>query len=84
MKKFLVFILIFVVSIYSFSQSHQINQWVVVGVRGAFNSTWLLNQNQLNDKGLKYKASWGGYGGIMLGMHYTRSEERRVGKECRL
>ena len=72
MKKFLVYILICLVSVSAFAQSHQINQWVVVGVRGAFNSTWLLNQNQLNDKGLTYKASWGGYGGLMLGMHYTQ------------
>lgn len=66
------FMVIFLLPILSFAQSHQINQWVVVGVRGAFNSTWLLNQNQLNDKGLKYKASWGGSGGVMLGVHYTQ------------
>lgn len=44
----------------------------MVGVRGSFNSTWLLNQNQLNDKGLKYKTSWGGSGGIMVGAHYSQ------------
>ena len=72
MKKACFFIYICIISICSFSQSHQINKWVVVGVRGTFNSTWLLNQNQLSDKGLKYKASWGGSGGIMLGVHYTQ------------
>jgi len=37
-------------------------QWIVVGARGTFRSTWLLNSNQLNDEGLKYKPSWGGIG----------------------
>ncbi|MBI3501070.1 MAG: outer membrane beta-barrel protein [Bacteroidetes bacterium] len=56
----------------AFSQSHQINQWVVVGARGSFNSTWLLNQNELHDKGIKYQASWGWSGGIMVGAHYSQ------------
>lgn len=72
MKKIFSIVFVCLSSVYSFSQSHQINQWVVVGARGGFNSTWLLNQNQLNDKGLKYKASWGGYGGIMVGAHYSQ------------
>ena len=72
MNKFFAFISVFFVSHASFSQSHQINQWVVIGARGTFNSTWLLNQNQLSDKGLKYKASWGGSGGIMVGVHYSQ------------
>ena len=72
MRKIFFLIFICFVSAFSFAQSHQINKWMVIGVRGGFNSTWLLNQNQLNDKGLKYKASWGGYGGVMLGAHYAQ------------
>lgn len=72
MKIFYSVFFISFISVFSFAQSHEINKWVVIGVRGGFNSTWLLNQNQLNDKGLKYKASWGGYGGVMLGAHYTQ------------
>jgi hypothetical protein len=46
-------------------------QWIEVGARGTVNSTWLYNQNEWNDKGVKYKPSWGGSGGIMLGFHYA-------------
>src|ERR1035437_7267977 len=46
------------------------NQWIVVGARGTVNSTWLYNSNQWNDKGLKYKPTWGVSGAIMLGFHY--------------
>ena len=72
MKKIFILFFLFSSFTFSFSQSHQINQWVVIGARGTFNSTWLLNENQLNDKGLKYKASWGGSGGIMVGAHYSQ------------
>jgi|ERR1051325_1201003 hypothetical protein len=47
------------------------NQWVVLGLGGTFNSTWLTNQNQMHDKGIKYKASWGWSAGGMLGVHYA-------------
>jgi hypothetical protein len=46
-------------------------QWIVIGARGTFNNTWLLNSNLMNDKGSKYKASFGGGGGIMLGIHLS-------------
>lgn len=46
-------------------------QWIEVGARGTINSTWLYNSNEWNDKGVKYKPTWGGSGGIMLGFHYT-------------
>src|ERR1051326_1597134 len=72
MKKISAFMVSFFLVMQCFSQSHQINQWLVVGLRGSFNSTWLLNKNQMNDKGIKYKASWGGSGGLMLGVHYTQ------------
>ena len=72
MKKFLALIIIFSSIISSFAQSSLGNQWVVVGVRGSFNSTWLLNKNELGDKGIKYKPSWGGSGGIMVGAHYCQ------------
>lgn len=72
MKKILLLFFSFLFSLSCFAQSHQINRWVVVGVRGSFNSTWLLNQNQLNDKGIKYKTSWGGSGGVMIGAHYSQ------------
>lgn len=47
------------------------DQWIIIGARGTFNSTWLLSKNQLNDKGIKYQPSFGGSGGIMLGFHYS-------------
>lgn len=47
------------------------NQWVILGLRATANSTWLYNQNQFNDKGIRYQASWGWSGGAMLGLHYT-------------
>ena len=43
--------------------------WITAGVRGTFNSTWLLNKNMQNDDGMKYIPSWGYAGGIMLGFH---------------
>ena len=43
--------------------------WITAGVRGTFNSTWLLDKNMQHDKGLKYVPSWGYAGGIMLGFH---------------
>lgn len=72
MKKSFIYILISFSAISVFAQSRQINQWIVIGARGSFNSTWLLNDNHLSDKGLKYKASWGGSGGIMFGVHYSQ------------
>lgn len=72
MKKIILLFCSTLLPIFSFTQSHQINQWLVLGPRGSFNSTGLLNKNQLNDKGLKYKASWGWSAGAMLGVHYTQ------------
>ncbi len=72
MKFFFSAFFIFLISLSALAQQKSIgNQWVICGARGAANSTWLLNQNQLNDKGVKYKPSWGGTGGIMLGFHYA-------------
>src|SRR5207249_2199116 len=48
------------------------DQWIVIGARAGINSTWLLNQNMMADKGIKYKASFGGGGGIMLGIHLSQ------------
>ena len=71
MKKLFALIFIATISSNSFAQMKSINnQWLVVGARGTVNSTWLYNANQWNDKGIKYKPSWGGSGGIMLGFHY--------------
>ena len=73
MKKVLTIVFIGLLSSGAFAQGHSIgNQWMVAGLRGIFNSTWLLNQNQLNDKALKYKPSWGYWAGVMLGLHYTQ------------
>lgn len=75
MKKVLALIFFWLTLSFSFAgevkKMQEIDRWVITGVRATFNSTWLLNQNQLNDKGLKYKASWGWSGGVMLGFHYT-------------
>lgn len=71
MKSFSLIIFFTITSLQLFAQQSIGNQYIVVGARGTFNSTWLLNQNQLNDKGIKYNASWGGSGGAMLGFHYT-------------
>ena len=73
MRKILSLALCTLPAISSFAEKNgnEGNQWIVTGVRGTFNSTWLLNQNQINDKGLKYKASWGWSAGAMLGVHYT-------------
>jgi hypothetical protein len=46
-------------------------QWIVLGARANVANTWLLNKNMMNDKSLKYKPSFGGSGGIMLGLHLT-------------
>lgn len=46
------------------------NQWLIVGLRAGINSSWLLSENQMKDKGLKYQASLGWNAGAMLGMHY--------------
>ena len=72
MKIFFVLIFIGLFSSSAFAQLQGIgNQWVITGVRATFNSTWLSNQNELNDKGLKYKPAWGYSGGLMLGVHYA-------------
>jgi len=72
MRFFFILIISGVIVSNLFSQGKSIgDQYIIVGARGAVNSTWLLNQNQLHDKGIKYKATWGGTGGIMLGFHYT-------------
>lgn len=67
----LVFVLLLAISSFAEKNGNEGNQWIVTGVRGTFNSTWLLNQNQLSDKGLKHKTSWGWSAGAMLGVHYA-------------
>ena len=75
MKKITSVLFACLISVFAFARKkdkgHEIQQWLVVGARASFNSTWLLNQNQLHDKGLKYQASWGWSAGPMLGMHYS-------------
>src|SRR5687768_284801 len=72
MKIRILFILTFLLVFAALTQSQELNRYVLVGLRGSYNSTWLLNNNQLNDKGLKYKASWGYSGGAMVGVHYAK------------
>ena len=55
-------------------------QWIVIGLRGSINNTWLMNSNVMNDKGIKMKPSFGGGGGIMLGIHL--SELIAIEPEC--
>lgn len=77
MKKALTLILAVALALPSFSRTSRFphrkggDQWIIIGARGTFNSTWLLNKNWFNDKGLKYQASFGGGGGIMLGFHFS-------------
>lgn len=72
MKRWLAFILLFSTIASVFAQRQIDNQWVMIGARGSFNSTWLLNKNQLNDKGIKYKPSWGWSAGAMAGFHFSK------------
>ena len=46
-------------------------QWIIIGARAGFSNTWLMSKNVMNDNGIKYKPSFGGGGGIMLGFHYS-------------
>ena len=65
MKKIFTFILIFEAITPVFAQRQIDNQWVMIGLRANYNSTWLLNKNQLNNKGVKYQPSWGWSAGGM-------------------
>lgn len=55
--------------IYRFPGKGRQQHWITAGLRGTFNSTWLLNKNMQDDEGVKYIPSWGYSGGIMLGFH---------------
>lgn len=73
MKKITALLFLCIITLNSFAGKQDIGgQYFIVGARGTFNSTWLYNKNQFNDKGIKYKPSWGGSGGIMFGLHYIR------------
>jgi len=72
MKRFFTLICCGLIASTTIAQKKSIgNQWIEIGARGTVNSTWLYNSNQWNDKGIKYKPTWGGSGGIVLGFHYT-------------
>jgi hypothetical protein len=55
------------------------DKWVDCGLRGSFNSTWLLNLNVLNDKYSRYDFSFGYSAGARLGFNF--SEELAIGVE---
>jgi hypothetical protein len=46
-------------------------QWFDLGVKGAFNSTWLLNNNYINDKYVHYEFSTGFNAGIKAGINFN-------------
>ncbi len=45
--------------------------WIDCGLRGAFNSTWLINTNVINDKYLKYDFSFGYSAGGKIGLNFS-------------
>jgi hypothetical protein len=70
MKKLLIipaFLLIFI--------SSHAQQWVDIGAKGMFNSTWILNSNINNDKYAAYDLSFGYGGGLKLGFNFNESAE---------
>jgi hypothetical protein len=57
----------------SFSQP-----WIDVGIKGAFNSTWLLNGNYNKDKNVQYGFAMAPAGGVKLGFNFSETAEITV------
>jgi hypothetical protein len=55
------------------------DKWLDCGLRGSFNSTWLINSNVINDKYLNYDFSFGYAAGVKLGFNF--SEALAIGVE---
>ncbi len=55
----------------NFDNKGKSEQWIDVGLRIAPQSTWMINGNMIQDKNIKYKASFGYFGGAKLGFNFN-------------